>query len=132
MQYFSNCMGVWSLSHMQVLASPLLSVHNIKYTRFAGPLPLKAFSFICLFLKQWCRDVASGIDRHPDRTEIYFRLQIQGSPRLIHCSCTFWRSLNHPYISFFHLLVNGFCVTISVLFLANCYHLSISIVHVKY
>ena len=26
-----------------------------------------------------CRDVASGIDRHPDRTEIYFRLQIESS-----------------------------------------------------
>ena len=35
------------------------------------------------------RDVASGIDRHPDRTEIYFRLQIQGNQKLIPCSRTF-------------------------------------------
>ena len=30
-------------------------------------------------------DVASGIDRHPDRTEIDFRLQIQGNQKLIPC-----------------------------------------------
>ena len=30
--------------------------------------------------------IASGIDRHPDRTEIYFRLQIQGNRKLIPCS----------------------------------------------
>ena len=35
-------------------------------------------------------DVASGgIDRHPDRTEIYFRLQIQGNQKLIPCSRSF-------------------------------------------
>ena len=34
-------------------------------------------------------DVASGIDRHPDRTEIDFRLQIQGNRKLIPCSLTF-------------------------------------------
>ena len=33
--------------------------------------------------------VASGIDKHPDRTEIYFRLQIQGNQKLIPCSRTF-------------------------------------------
>ena len=36
-----------------------------------------------------CRDIASGIDRHPDRTEIYFRLQIQGNRKLIPCTRTF-------------------------------------------
>ena len=39
--------------------------------------------------KKICRDVASGIDRHPDRTEIHFRLQIQGNRKLIPCSRTF-------------------------------------------
>ena len=34
-------------------------------------------------------DVASGIDRHPDRTEIDFRLQIQDNRKLIPCSRTF-------------------------------------------
>ena len=47
-------------------------------------------------------DVASGIDRHPDRTEIYFRLQIQSSSLV---SVLFREVFSHPYISFFHLLV---------------------------
>ena len=34
-------------------------------------------------------DVASGIDGHPDRTEIYFRLQIHGNQKLITCFRTF-------------------------------------------
>ena len=34
-------------------------------------------------------DVASGIDRHPDRTEIDFRLQIHGNRKLIPSSRTF-------------------------------------------
>ena len=34
-------------------------------------------------------DVASGIDRNPDRTEIDFRLQIQGNRKLIPCFRTF-------------------------------------------
>ena len=38
-------------------------------------------------------DVASGIDRHPDRTEIDVRLQIQGNRKLIPCSRTFYRSV---------------------------------------
>ena len=101
-------------------------------TPFAGSLPLKAFSFSCLFLRQSCRDVALGTDRHPDRTEIYFRLQIQGNRKLIPCFRTFREVFSHPYISFFHLLVNGFCVTSFRTFLANCYELSISIVRVKY
>ena len=39
------------------------------------------------FTQPW--DVASGIDRHPDRTEIDFRLQIQGNQKLIPYSHTF-------------------------------------------
>ena len=66
-------------------------------------------------------DVALGIDRHPDRTEIDFRLQIQGNRKLIPCSRTFREVFSHPYISFFHLLVNGFLLLVSVLFFANRY-----------
>ena len=36
------------VSHMQVLTTPFLSVHNVN-TSFAGSLPLQAFSFSCLF-----------------------------------------------------------------------------------
>ena len=71
-------------------------------THFAGPLQLKEFNFSYLFLRQYCRDLASGIDRHPDRTEIDFRLQIQGNRKLIPCSRTVF---SHPYITFYHLLV---------------------------
>ena len=77
------------VSHMEVLATTLLSVHNLLNTHFAGPLQLKEFNFSYLFLRQWCRDVASGIDRHPDRIEIDFRLQMQGNRKLIPCSRTF-------------------------------------------
>ena len=58
-----------------------------------------------------CWDVSSGIDWHPDRTEIYFNC----SYRVIESSSLvpllFREVFSHPYISFFHLLVNGFCVT---------------------
>ena len=55
--------------------------------------------------------MASDIDRHPDRTEIDFRLQINSSlvPVL------FREVFSHPYISFFNLLVNGFSVTLIVI-----------------
>ena len=33
----------------------------------------------------------------------------------------FGEVFSHPYISFFHLLVNGFSVTCFRTFLANCY-----------
>ena len=67
------------VSHMQVLGI-------ILNTHFTGPLQLKEFNFC---LRQRCSDVASGIDRHPDRTEIDFRLQIQGNRKLIPCFRTF-------------------------------------------
>ena len=35
---------------------------TILNTHFDGPLQLKEFNFSYLFLRQWCRDVASGID----------------------------------------------------------------------
>ena len=40
------------VSHMQVLATTLLSVHNLLNTHFAGPLQLKEFNFNYLFLRQ--------------------------------------------------------------------------------
>ena len=89
--YFSSCLDV--RSDMQVIATQVCIILN---TPFAGlPLSLIAFqrvmdwSFSCLFWRQWCRDVASGIFRHLDRTEIYFRLQIQGNQQLIPCFHTF-------------------------------------------
>ena len=46
-------------------------------------------STILMMVLEAATDVASGIDRHPDRTEIYFRLQIhihiQGNRKLIPC-----------------------------------------------
>ena len=77
---------------------------------FNALIQLKIIQYWWWFWRQWCRDVASGIDRHTDRTEIYFRLQIQGNQKLIPCSRTFREVFSHPYISFFHLLVNGFSV----------------------
>ena len=47
------------------------------------------------------RDVASGADRHLDIT---FGLQLVESSSLV--SVLFREAFNHPYISFFHLLVN--------------------------
>ena len=51
-------------------------------------------------------DVASGADRHLDIT---FGLQLVEISFLV--SVLFREAFNHPYISFFHLLGNGFSVT---------------------
>ena len=40
------------VSHMQVLATTLLSVHYLLNTHLAGPLQLKEFNFSYLFLRQ--------------------------------------------------------------------------------
>ena len=40
------------VSHMQVLATTLLSVHNVLNTHFAGPIQLKELNFSYLFLRQ--------------------------------------------------------------------------------
>ena len=55
------------VSHMQIVATPSSTVHNNKYF---DPYHSKHISFSCLFLRQWCRDVASGTDRHLDITFI--------------------------------------------------------------
>ena len=94
------------VSHMHVLATPFSTVHSTKYL---DPYHWSHIRFSCLLLRQWCRDVASGIDRHPDKTEIDIRLQIQGNRNLV--PVLFREVFSHPYISFFHLLVNGFSVT---------------------
>ena len=52
------------------------------------------------------RDVASGTDRHLDIT---FGLQVVKSSSLV--SVLSREAFNHPYISYFHLLVNVFSVT---------------------
>ena len=51
-------------------------------------------------------DVASGADRNLD---IIFGLQVVESSSLV--SVVFREAFSHPYISFLHLLVNGFSVT---------------------
>ena len=50
--------------------------------------------------------IVSGADRHLDIT---FGLQVVESSSLV--SVLFRGAFSHPYISFFHLLVNGFSVT---------------------
>ena len=53
---------------------------------------------------------ASGIDWHPDRTDIYLRLQIQGNRKLMPCFRTFREVFSHPYIGF---CVISFCTSLS-------------------
>ena len=50
--------------------------------------------------------MASGVDRHLDIT---FGLQLAESSSLV--SVLFREAFNHPYISFFHLLISCFSVT---------------------
>ena len=54
--------------------------------------------------------IIHGTDRHPDRKEINFRLQIQGNRSSSLVSVLFIE-FSHPYSSVFQLLVNVFCVT---------------------
>ena len=68
-----------------------------------GYVPLKAYQFWLLVLEAVrCRDVASGVIG-------IFYSQIVESSSLV--SVLFREAISHPYISFFHLLVNGFSVT---------------------
>ena len=59
--------------------------------------------------------IASGIDRHPDRTEFISdcRYRVIESSSLV--PVVFREAFSHPYISFFHLLVNGFSVIIIII-----------------
>ena len=76
------------VSHMQVSATLPSTVHNTKYL---DPYLRNHISFSCLFLKQWCRDVASGADRHLDITLI----SVAGS----------WSSSLFPYFLEKHLTI---------------------------
>ena len=79
---------------------------------FAGPLQLKEFNFSYLFLRQWCRDV-----QHQALTGILTEQKLISDCRyrVIESSSLvpvlFREEFSHPYISFFHLLVNVFSVT---------------------
>ena len=63
------------------------------------------------------RDVASGADRHLDITFIW--IEVVEISYLV--SVLFREAFSHPYISFFHLVVNGFCVTSFRTFLKTPY-----------
>ena len=79
------------VNHMQVLNTHFSIVHITKY------LDLYLWnhtSCSCLFLRQWCRDVASGADRHLD-------IWIAGSLRSLLVSLLFREAFSHPYISSF-------------------------------
>ena len=57
------------------------------------------------------RDVASGIDRHPDRTELYSDCRYRVSKAHPLFPYFLEKCLAIPSSPFFHLLVNGFSVT---------------------
>ena len=88
-------------SHMQVLATHFSTVYNTKHL---DPYLWNHTSCNCLFLRQWCRNVASGADRDLD----IGLLVVKAHPFV---SVLFREAFSHPYISFFHLLINGFSVT---------------------
>ena len=71
---------------------------------FNALIHLKIIQYWWWFRRQWCRDVASGIDRHPDRTEIDCRYRVIENPSLV--PVLFREVISHPYISFFHLLAS--------------------------
>ena len=73
------------VSHMQVLATPSSTVNNIKYL---DPYHRNHMGF---------------------HLDITFGLEVDESSSLV--SVLFREAFSHPYISFFHLLVNGFSVT---------------------
>ena len=89
------------MSHMQVLATPSSTVNNTNAWILTTEtiLDLAACS-------RGSEDVASGADRYLDIT---FGLQVVESSSLL--SVLFREEFSHPYISFSHLLVNGFSVT---------------------
>ena len=66
-------------------------------------IQLKIVLYWRWYWRQWCRDVASGADRHLDIT---FGLQVVERSLLV--SVPFREVFSHPYISFLYLLVNVF------------------------
>ena len=67
-------------------------------TDYAGPLELKEFNFSYLFLRQTEQKLISDC-----------RYRVIESSSLV--PVLFREVFSHPYISLFHLLVNGFSVT---------------------
>ena len=100
-EFLDTPLGI--IRHMLILATPSSTVNNTKYW---DPYHWNRISFSCLFFRQWWRDVASGADRHLDIT---FGLHLVESSS--HVSVLFREAFNHPYISFFHLLVTVFSFT---------------------
>ena len=90
--------------NMPVIATPSSTVNNTKYL---DPCHKNHISFSSLFLRQLCRDVVSGADRHLDIT---FGLQVVESSSLVD-SYFLEKRLAIPTSPFFHLLVNVFSVT---------------------
>ena len=73
---------------------------NCEQYQILRSLPQNHISFSCLFLRQWCSDVASGADRHLDIT---FGLQVVEISSLV--SVLLREVLAIPTSPFFHLLV---------------------------
>ena len=86
------------VSHMQALATP-------SCTHYLDTYHWKHISFGCLFLRQWCRDVASGADRHLD-----IGLQVVEAHPLFPYFLE-KRLAIHTSPFFIYILVNGFFVT---------------------
>ena len=90
------------VSHMQVLPIPL------QLCIILNTWILTTETMLVLAVCSWGSDVGYSI-RHWQASWHNFR--IAGSGKLIPCFRTFREAFSHPYISVFHLLVNGFCVT---------------------
>ena len=73
-------------------------------------IQLKIIQYWWCFWRQWCRDVASGTDRHVD---IIFRLQLVESSSLV--SILFREVFNHPYTSPFSFTSKCFFVIIIII-----------------
>ena len=75
-------MRSWFLSLLEivVVALVLAKVVFIPLQYALNKISRRDIPWLCRNLTDW---EASGIARHPDRMEIYFRLQIQGNRKLI-------------------------------------------------
>ena len=88
-KYFHAFPASWGIiSHLLVLATQSWTVHNTKYL---DPYHWSHINYICLFWRPWCRDVASGSDRH---LAISFGLQLVESSSLV--SVIFRENLTIP------------------------------------
>ena len=135
-QAFPASWGI--ISHMLVLATPSLTVHNTKYL---DPYHQSHISFSCLFLLlMWIqvldtkRPVERGFVTHflysncsafpgfssfMGDNQSYVSIRIVGSWSSSLVSVLFRETFSHPYISFFHLLVNSFPLLVCFHFYLN-------------